>query len=133
MTNHYDSEERQALRFCACVCNCSNSLSAGYEPDEKLCDFCFEEHGVAVMDTDPTPPHGTPRPSAELLSVLLSLRGIEDYAHQCYEYLKRGRNPRYIADTVKGLGILVAELSDRVDLLSAPADTPSAFGGALER
>lgn len=132
MTNNYDPEEQIALRFCACVCNCSNSL-VEYELEERLCDFCYEEHGVAVMDTDPTPPHGTPRPSAELLSVLLSLRGIEDYAHHCYQHLKRGGNPRSMADTVKGLGILLGELSDRVALMNAPADTPSAFGGALER
>lgn len=87
------------------------------------------------LDPDPTPPHGTPRPPAELLAVLASLRGIADYSLSAYEFLKRseGLTRRHANDTAKGLSILVGELSDRLLLLTADTDTPNAFGGALDR
>ena len=78
------------------------------------------------LDTDPTPPHGTPRPPAELLDVLVSLRTIADYAQTAYDFLKgsEGLTRRHANDTAKGLSVLVGELYDR--LLVATADTENA-------
>lgn len=87
-------------------------------------------------DTDPTPPHGTPRPPRELLDVLASLRGIADYADTAHRFLRssEGLTRRHASDTAKGLSVLVSELFDRLLLLTADdGDTPNAFGNALER
>lgn len=95
-----------------------------------------ENNPMTHEDKDPTPAHGTPRPSSELLAVLQSLRGIADYADTAHRFLRgsEGLTRRHASDTAKGLAVLVSELFDRLLLLTADdSDTPNAFGSALER